>query len=100
MNKTDWGSELGMARVIAIFSHEFSSAAFIVPLIAGGNYYAAGVFTGYEVTKIAVKQIVQSLFVKDHLLQKFLPQSLPYHPGSVPSKICPFSHHELMVHRE
>jgi hypothetical protein len=55
------GAQLGMARVIAIFSHEFSSAAFIVPLIAEGNYYAAGVFTGYEVSKIAVKQIVQSV---------------------------------------
>jgi hypothetical protein len=55
------GGQLGMAKVIALFSHEFSSAAFIVPMIAEGNYYAAGVFTGYEVSKIAVKQIIKSV---------------------------------------
>lgn len=55
------GSQIGMAKVIALYSHNFSSAAFIVPLIAEGNYYAAGVFTGYEVSRIVIKEITQSV---------------------------------------
>ena len=77
--------QIGMAVAISLFAKNYSSAAFIVPMLLQGEYYSAGVNVAFEITQKMTEKILKRTTKK--LAEMGLKKSVKGVQGKAMSKV-------------